>query len=467
MKITISITFALLLSSQFAVAAEDNWFEELKASGDREALYRVLHYMPKGGDLHNHNSGSSYPEVWLDIALAQQERGYNYYTKTKVANCRSYDDTDFPYLLLFRNIDANEFETLSDCEKSEFTRLDRMTEEQRAGWLGSTVLDRPSEGRVEFFETHWQRLNALWDNPYIRAELLYNNMKTLADEGVVYLESMVGIRFAKNPDGSAMPKDEVMEILRRRLAEPDALATGVTVRLQLSVLRFLPGAEDDVRELYAFGDRHSDLIVALNFVGREDNDYGYPLRFLDVLREMRQKYDLKLAIHAGEVDEPNFHVRDTLLLGADRIGHGINLITDPETLRDMRYGPYLIEINLISNLLLEYVVDYSQHPFPEFLRTDIPVALSTDDRGMWDSTLTDEFYVAVAEYDLTWDEIKTLSRNSLSYAFVEPAIKQKLIEEFDGKIAKFERRMARGGVAKLGEMPDTRGFICARYQLCN
>ena len=32
------------------------------------------------------------------------------------------------------------------------------------------------------------------------------------------------------------------------------------------------------------------------------------------------------AIHAGEVDEPNSHISETLLLGADRIGHGLNLI---------------------------------------------------------------------------------------------------------------------------------------------
>jgi len=32
-------------------------------------------------------------------------------------------------------------------------------------------------------------------------------------------------------------------------------------------------------------------------------------------------------------------------------------------MRLMRHGPYLVEINLISNLLLGYINDYSQHPF--------------------------------------------------------------------------------------------------------
>jgi adenosine deaminase CECR1 len=113
------------------------------------------------------------------------------------------------------------------------------------------------------------------------------------------------------------------------------------------------------------------------------------------------------------VDEPNSHVRDTLLLGADRIGHGVNLITDPDTMRLMRHGPYLVEINLVSNLLLEYVSDYSEHPFPEYLRTGIPVALSTDDRGMWDSNLTDEFFVAVQGVQPELGRTGDAVRNSL------------------------------------------------------
>ncbi|MFB0906478.1 MAG: hypothetical protein QMA98_05855, partial [Pseudomonadales bacterium] len=122
--------------------------------------------------------------------------------------------------------------------------------------------------------------------------------------------------------------------------------------------------------------------IAVNMVGREDDDRGHPLRFLETIRGLRQQYpDVRLSIHAGEVDEPNHHVRDTLLLGADRIGHGLNLISDRQTLIQMRHGPYLVEINLISNLLLEYVPEFSAHPFPEYLRLGVPVALSTDDRG--------------------------------------------------------------------------------------
>jgi len=95
------------------------------------------------------------------------------------------------------------------------------------------------------------------------------------------------------------------------------------------------------------------------------------------------------------------------------------------------------------------------------------VALSTDDRGMWDSTMTDEFYVAVREFNLSWAEIKTLSRNSLMYAFVEEAQKARLLALYDDRMNEFEARMARRGLKALkNNNAPKRRFICTRYGLC-
>jgi adenosine deaminase CECR1 len=293
-------------------------------------------------------------------------------------------------------------------------------------------------------------------------------MDAFGKEGLAYLETQQGVEGAARPDGTPYTADETIAIFRQFLASPEAKATGVEVRFQNSLLRFTPDAEERLRELYAVTDRYRDLYVGVNMVGREDNDKGYPLRFLPTLRELRHKYpDINLSIHAGEVDEPNYHIRDTLLLGAMRIGHGVNLITDPETMLRMRNGPYMVEINLISNLLLEYVSDYSQHPFPEYLRTGIPVALSTDDRGMWDSNLTDEFFVAVKEFNLSWSEIVKLGRNSLVYSFVDAPTKQRLLANYDKRMAAFEQQFQKKGWAGLADVkPVTYTFLCKRYKVC-
>jgi adenosine deaminase CECR1 len=466
----LSFVLSVCLLTTSAQAAE-RWFEDLKATATPAQLYRFLYAMPKGADLHNHLTGAVRSEWFWDAAMAAENRGYVYYTRVRIGNCAPYGNNEFgpaKALLLFKDIQASTFAGLDQCGKSEFKRLQDLDAREKQAWLDSMRLDQPYEGRNEFFDAIWDRINDLLRNPYLICDILLRNMQAFGQEGVVYLETQQGAEGAVKPDGSPYSVDEVIAIYREFLASPQAKASGVEVRFQNALLRFTPNAEQRLRELYAITDRYRDLYVGVNMVGREDNDKGYPLRFLAVLRELRHKYpDINLSIHAGEVDEPNYHVRDTLLLGAQRIGHGVNLITDPDTMLRMRYGPYLVEINLISNLLLEYVSDYSQHPFPEYLRTGIPVALSTDDRGMWDSNMSDEFFVAVKEFNLSWEEIVKLERNSLQYSFLDEPTKQRLLAGYDKRIAAFAQQFQKKGWAGLGGVkPVSYGFLCRHYQVC-
>jgi adenosine deaminase CECR1 len=158
------------------------------------------------------------------------------------------------------------------------------------------------------------------------------------------------------------------------------------------------------------------------------------------------------------MDGPDRHVRDTLLLGASRIGHGVNLIRDPETLLMLQQTRrVLIEINLISNRLLGYVPDLSTHPFPEYLRTGIPVCLNTDDRGMWDSNMTDEYYTAVTFFNLSWGEILAMGRDSLSHSFAQPDVKRALLADYDRRIAAFEEKYGAASLdSALGAVASVR-----------
>lgn len=459
-----------LVGSQPGRAAE-RWFEEVKATATPAQLYRFLYAMPKGGDLHNHLGGAVRAEWFWDAAMAAERRGYVYYTRVRIENCAPYGHDEFggsKALLLFKDIQADKFDALDACGKSEFKRLRDLDAREKQAWLDSMRLDQSYEGRNEFFEAIWDRIGGLLQNPYLICDVLVRSMDAFGREGVVYLETQQGAQGAVKADGSPYSVEDTVAIYRECLASPRAKATGVEVRFQNSLLRFTPDAEQRLRDLYAITDRYRDLYVGINMVGREDNGKGYPLRFLPVLRELRHRYpDINLSIHAGEVDEPSYHVRDTLLLGAQRIGHGVNLITDPETMVLMRHGPYMVEINLISNLLLEYVKDYSQHPFPEYLRIGIPVALSTDDRGMWDSNMSDEFYVAVKEFNLSWEEIVGLGRNSLYYSFLDAPTKERLLASYDRRVAAFAEEFKRKGWDALRDTkPVSYGFLCRHYQIC-
>ncbi len=473
MKQTVLLFALSLLLTITANAGESfsSQFNKLKKEATPEQLYTLLYAMPKGGDLHNHSTGSNRSEWWYDEAIKQEKNGYIYYTKVKINNCKPYGTNEYggsPYYMLFVNMQAFAYEQLSDCEKSEYKRLQDLTPTEKQGWLNSIRLDKPKEGRSEFFETHWNRIHYLMANPYMHANLIVKNMQAFGAEGLSYLETDAGVRGYLTPEGKPIDPETIYQLYKTRFAEKDARDTGVTVRLQYALLRFSPVAEHALDWMYEFVDKHRDLYVAIDMVGREDNDKGHPLRFLPELRKLRHQYpEIKLSIHGGEVDEPNKHVRDTLLLGAERIGHGVNLITDPDTMLLMRNNIYMVEINLISNLLLEYVSDYSQHPFPEYLRTGIPVALSTDDRGMWDSNMTDEYYTAVTNFNLSWEELVKLGRNSLTYSFLDDKTKQTLLKQYDQRIAEFETNISKKGLAALDNVkPVTYSYPCKQFKVC-
>lgn len=425
-------------SSSFANSFSTR-FDELKTRATPAQLYALLYDLPKGGDLHNHSGGSELPE-WRFAVYTDPARngGDTFYTR---ARFKSPLDAINP-AAHFQTIRRHLYEQLPPESKAEFVELSALTPAERDAWCDALRLDAAGEGRDEFFSVIWPRLANAFRNLPAATELLVENLKAFGAERLLYLETQFSVDGVTDNDGQPIPTDEAVAYVRQRLAQPDVTATGVTVRFQRTILRFAPGAEQRLEETYAFVDAHRDLWVAINLAGIEENGFGHPSRFLRTFRQLRSRYPtLPLSIHAGEMDGHDSHIRDTLLLGASRIGHAVNLLKDPDTFLLLQHSRRtLVEVNLISNRLLEYTPDLAQHPFPEFLRTGVPVCLNTDDRGMWDSNMTDEYYTAVTQFNLSWDEIVQLGRNSLAYAFVQPDEKQKLLARYEANLAAFEKK---------------------------
>ena len=73
---------------------------------------------------------------------------------------------------------------------------------------------------------------------------------------------------------------------------------------------------------------------------------------------------------------------------------------------------------------------------------------------MWHSNMTDEYYLAVTSFNLSWDELVHVGRTSLEFAFLPEREKRRLIEDYERDIAAFEARFARGDWRALaGRVP--------------
>ena len=428
---------------------EKAW-SSLKADASPEDLYRVLYALPKGGDIHHHLGGGMLPEMIWDIATdPKRNGGQKFYTRVRISSLNLIDiggATDSRNLSGWVTIAGHSYDRLPASVKRDFKPLVDLTDQELKAWKNAMFLDHAGEGRDEFFEYIWNRLGDILQSIDVMIELTVENMKRFGAEGVRYMEIQSRFRGWNDGKGNQISKDEATRRFLDRFDQADAKATGVLVRFQSIVLRFADNAIQGVEEYFEYTYNHPELWLGINMAGREDDNRGYPSKFTDVYDRMLRKFPgVGISIHAGEAEKKDTHIFDTLRLGATRIGHGINLYRDPPTMQMMRGKNYLIEINLISNHLLGYTPDLDQHPFPIYMRHGIPCCLNTDDRGMWHSNMTDEYYVAVTRFNLTWKELVTLGENSLKHSFLDDDTKAHLLQEYHQDLAAFQNRLENEG----------------------
>ena len=77
----------------------------------------------------------------------------------------------------------------------------------------------------------------------------------------------------------------------------------------------------------------------------------------------------------------------------------------------------MVEICLTSNDVI-LGVRGNNHPLHDFMHAGVPVALATDDEGVARSDMTHEYLRGVEDQNLSYSELKRMSRTNLEHAFV-------------------------------------------------
>ena len=209
----------------------------------------------------------------------------------------------------------------------------------------------------------------------------------------------------------------------------------VALRYIYEIFRNNPKELVFAQALFGFELASADpRVVAINFVGEEDGhdamtDYEEHMRMVGFLRGLYPR--IRVSLHAGEL-APGLvppeglccHIRLAVeQAGTERIGHGVDVMYEDhpyELLKTMADKGVLVEINLTSNDII-LGISGDRHPFATYRKFGVPVALSTDDAGIERIDLTHEYVRAVADYALTYADLKDIVRNSLDHSFLPGA----------------------------------------------
>jgi len=171
------------------------------------------------------------------------------------------------------------------------------------------------------------------------------------------------------------------------------------------------------------------FIIGFDLLNEEDK--SIPLKELaPMFLECREKYpDFNFFIHCGEsLMAQSDNLIDAYLLGAARVGHGMNLYRFPGLLNKYAEKEICLESCPISNKALRYVKDLRLHPTLEYLRRGLAVALCSDDPNVQEhEVLTDDFFAGIVCWNLNLSDVKQLCVNSILYSGLQPSQKSTLI----------------------------------------
>jgi adenosine deaminase/adenosine deaminase CECR1 len=431
--------------------------------------------MPKGAVLHHHYSGSIYAEQYLDWI---DKQGW-------CVDMNTYLIEADPVKVAAARIPPPPPAKISCLTGAEFVANDTAYRELLQRW---SAKDFDNHGAVQ--PPPDQRFFQTFNYFYAVSNTNFNDglltlKKRAVDENVSYIETMfksaptsdnaefdAKVRQAGASDAAldeamatwlaALDTDakfnQNLSDYTRRIAESHAGVddASFTMRYQSYVFRLQSPSRVFSSMVGGFkAAAQGGLVVGLNIVGQESSliamrDYSLHMK---MFRFLKTRYPgVKLALHAGELalgDVPpeglKFHIDEALrVAGANRIGHGIDLAHESNALaimKTMREKDIPVEINLTSNAFISGIKG-DNHPLTLYRKYGVPYVISTDDAGVTRHTLSNEYVLFASRYKPDYAEIKKASYNSLRYAFLPEADKQRLKRQLDARYAVFEAEIA-------------------------
>lgn len=130
---------------------------------------------------------------------------------------------------------------------------------------------------------------------------------------------------------------------------------------------------------------------------------------------------LALTAHAGEVPGAE-RIREALSLGVRRIAHGVTAADDPDLVALLRQRDVTLDLCPTSNVQAGIVADLAAHPLAALYRAGVSVTLSTDDRTVSATTLTEEMARTAEAQHLTRAELSAIAVNGFRRAFGPRAV---------------------------------------------
>lgn len=238
-----------------------------------------------------------------------------------------------------------------------------------------------------------------------------------ANDNTVYLE----LRTTLRESSTLSAEDYLLTVLKAIATYHAEVPNGLVCRLLISISRHLSVEEakkavgicEKVMNLQ--DDDIGGLLVGMELSGNPHK--GRWEDFRPILEDARERLGLPISLHFGEVFN-EAECQSMLDFEPNRIGHAV-LVSRNVVQLVLKAEPKIgIEVCLTSNLMTNSIPTASEHPVVKhWIPSNHPFCLCTDDSGVFETTLSDEYARLIESVDLRREAVRDIAMQGLNLAF--------------------------------------------------
>ncbi|XP_005381431.1 PREDICTED: adenosine deaminase-like protein isoform X2 [Chinchilla lanigera] len=294
-----------------------------------------------------------------------------------------------------------------------------------------TMIDKGKKRTLEECFQMFQIIHQLTTCPEDILMVTKDVIKEFAADGVKYLELRSTPR-KENTTG--MTEKTYVESILEGIKQSKQENLDIDVRYLIAIDRRGGSsvAKETVKLAKEFFLSAEDTVLGLDLSG--DPTIGQAKDFVEPLLEAK-KAGLKLALHLSEIPNQKEETQMLLDLLPDRIGHGTFLNSSERGSLDLVnfVGQHRIplELCLTSNIKSQTVPSYDQHHFGFWYSIAHPSVICTDDKGVFATSLSQEYQLAAETFKLTQSQVWDLSYESISYIFASDSTRSELRKKWN------------------------------------
>jgi aminodeoxyfutalosine deaminase len=200
---------------------------------------------------------------------------------------------------------------------------------------------------------------------------------------------------------------------------------GVTLYWIFDAVRHF-GVDEGARVFRKAAEMRAAQIAAGQEPGKEPSIIGIGIggderrgpaeEFRDLYAEARDA-GLRLTAHAGENAGPE-SIWAALNIGAERLGHCLTAQFDDELMAVLVERQVPVELCPSSNVATGCCRAMAEHPLRRYFESGLMVTLNSDDPPMFATDLLNEYAIAHEEFELSLEQLREISANSIEASFL-------------------------------------------------